>query len=274
MEGHSHFSEKKHGAFLERFKGRITTIDKNGHMGVAAKSSKPIERCAQSYLDTYSECGRPSATMRRPSEDPRWHQSPTDRGDMTCPGFAMSSSQLVLPPYCTPMGAHNNPYTSWDASLSALPTAAPEDRYMRPKRYQGEDYYGAPGPGSPQDMAHSNGLSRAHIQRAGYMSVSDSPDYSKYENWLKPLASPSLPVPTWKRTFKHGNTISFGHDKLIPYPPAYPMCSNPPILNPIKQKSVPMSYNARNGVIIVCKPIHSDNARYESQLSSPPPMRK
>ena len=44
MEGHSHYSEREHEIFIQRFKGKVSTIDKNGFLGVAANSRIPIQK--------------------------------------------------------------------------------------------------------------------------------------------------------------------------------------------------------------------------------------
>ncbi len=54
MEGHSHFSDYYHAKFLERFKGKISTIDKNGHTGVASNATKPIVKLSQTCAPAYS----------------------------------------------------------------------------------------------------------------------------------------------------------------------------------------------------------------------------
>ena len=54
MEGRSHYSEHYHSKFLERFKGKLSTIDKSGHIGVAFSASKPIMKTLQTSADIYS----------------------------------------------------------------------------------------------------------------------------------------------------------------------------------------------------------------------------
>lgn len=44
MEGHSRYSEKKHDLFLERFKGKVSRIDKNGFIDIVSNSKRPIEK--------------------------------------------------------------------------------------------------------------------------------------------------------------------------------------------------------------------------------------
>ncbi len=54
MEGRSRYSEKQHSTFLLRFKGRVSMMDKSGHIGVASSTTKPIERGPTCYADLYS----------------------------------------------------------------------------------------------------------------------------------------------------------------------------------------------------------------------------
>lgn len=56
MEGHSHYSERQHETFLERFKGRFSTIDRTGQLGIVASCAKPIEKSQHSYSDVYRSC--------------------------------------------------------------------------------------------------------------------------------------------------------------------------------------------------------------------------
>ncbi len=61
MEGHSHYSERHHEDFIARFKGRCSSIDRTGHLGVAVSSSRPIEKSQHRYEDVYSSCPCPNA---------------------------------------------------------------------------------------------------------------------------------------------------------------------------------------------------------------------
>ena len=54
MQGKSKYSEVLHLRFLERFKGKITTIGKDGQMGITPSASKPIEKSPYRYKDVYS----------------------------------------------------------------------------------------------------------------------------------------------------------------------------------------------------------------------------
>ncbi len=59
MEGQSHFSDYYHAKFLERFKGKISTIGKNGHMGVASSATRPVVKPTQTYAQMYSPAADP-----------------------------------------------------------------------------------------------------------------------------------------------------------------------------------------------------------------------
>ena len=53
MEGHSNYSDKQHQRFLMRFKGKVTAMDKTGHVGLAASSIRPIEKSHRKYEEIY-----------------------------------------------------------------------------------------------------------------------------------------------------------------------------------------------------------------------------
>ncbi len=54
MDKSTHYSDYYHSKFLERFKGKISTIDKTGHLGVASNASKPIMKPLQTYSEIYT----------------------------------------------------------------------------------------------------------------------------------------------------------------------------------------------------------------------------
>ena len=59
MDGHSHshYSDKRHSTFLARFKGKVASIGKNGHIGLAASTTKPIEKKPPKHNDVYNPSG-------------------------------------------------------------------------------------------------------------------------------------------------------------------------------------------------------------------------
>jgi len=101
MEGFSHFSEKKHSDFIDRFKGKINMVNKTGHLGVVASTGKPIEKSVHAYSDVYRSIGSFTPYLS------------TDQSSIvsTLPSSRMSNaygSDAVLgtrPKYYTPMGS-------------------------------------------------------------------------------------------------------------------------------------------------------------------------
>ena len=67
MESQSHFSKRLHDRFLERFKGKIACIDKEGHIEYTRKSLVPIEKVP--YKCTNTNFSKPPSNQPNDSSE-------------------------------------------------------------------------------------------------------------------------------------------------------------------------------------------------------------
>ena len=54
MKGKSKYSEAIHLCFLDRFKGKLSVVDKTGQLGIVSSASKPIEKSDKTYEEIYN----------------------------------------------------------------------------------------------------------------------------------------------------------------------------------------------------------------------------
>eukprot|EP00826_Nyctotherus_ovalis_P013609 TRINITY_DN1370_c0_g1_i4.p1 TRINITY_DN1370_c0_g1~~TRINITY_DN1370_c0_g1_i4.p1 ORF type:complete len:194 (-),score=10.51 TRINITY_DN1370_c0_g1_i4:159-740(-) len=62
MQGRSKYSESLHNMFLNRFRGKLSTIGKSGQIAAVFSASKPIERSTRTYEEIYPARKLPQST--------------------------------------------------------------------------------------------------------------------------------------------------------------------------------------------------------------------
>ncbi len=176
MEGRSHYSERKHVSFLDRFKGRVSSVGKNGHIGVAAGASTPIQKNVTKYSEVY-KCSTFESTAAPylladtdlSTNSGEWmrRRKGSELGELSAAMSPRVDRQLLrFPTFDSCSGYGYNP--SVDASWSQVPTMDP-----RWKAYSGEE----PAP---------QGISRSNMQKIAIMSLADysqqQPQRQHYRN--------------------------------------------------------------------------------------------
>ena len=117
MESQTHFSKRLHELFLERFKGKITCINKEGRLGETSRSTVPIEK-----------------TPRKSTEICTFQQTPQPRKDAFDRSKRNNSYDIarVWPSFQPPTSSimcdvPRNPF-----SVASIPNHAWQGHYAQP----------------------------------------------------------------------------------------------------------------------------------------------
>jgi len=186
MEGHSHYSEQKHVNFLERFKGKVTKVDKNGHLGVAASTSKPIERVGHKHSEVYNSCSfNPYSGLDTHHESFNSSTLASTRmssGEVTMNAFGQRHDYK----YYTPVNYQSGYGSAVDNFSMAYDFLGTE-----PKKYVPVNPLRMP------DNAPNFGIPRSNMQKVGIMSLKDTPRYaSQGKIYSRKVMADTMPAST------------------------------------------------------------------------------